>query len=216
MAISIGIVDDQAHLIRSLKQNLSMFDEVEIMFEANNGEHVLKKLESQQPDILLMDIEMPIMNGIEATRKVKALYPNVKVIMLTVFDQEDHIFEAILAGASGYLLKDIKPHKVVSALEDVMEGGAPMSPKIAAKALGLIRNPELKKKDLDLPEDFGLTSRELEILERLALGESYQVTAEKLFISPKTVRKHIENIYQKLQVHSKVDAVKMGLKNQWF
>ena len=129
--------------------------------------------------------------------------------MLTVFDDGDSIFNSILAGASGYLLKDEKPGKILSALQEVLEGGAPMSPVIASKSLQLIRG----KSTEIVPEEnnFNLSKREVEILERIAKGENYQQIADKLFISPKTVRKHIENIYQKMQVHNKVEAVRKAV-----
>ncbi len=117
-----------------------MFPEVEILFTASGAADLLHKLESLKPDVLLLDINMPEMNGIEAARKVKELYPDIRIIMLTVFDEEEKVFDSILSGASGYLLKDEKPSKIITALEEAMDGGAPMSPVIASKALKLIRS----------------------------------------------------------------------------
>ena len=212
MKIKIGLVEDNPHLARSLKENLSSFENVEVLFVASNGQDALQKLFSLEPDIILMDINMPVMDGIEATKKIKHLFPNIKIIMLTVFDDGDNIFNSILAGASGYLLKDEKPGKILSAFEEAMEGGAPMSPVIATKSLQFIRgkNPDVMKNS----EEYRLTKREIEILEYIARGETYQQIADKIFISPKTVRKHIENIYTKLQVHNKVDAVRLAMEKK--
>ena len=135
--MKIALVEDNPHLARSLKENLSAFENVEVLFVASNGQDALQKLASQTPDIVLMDINMPVMNGIEATKRVKHHFPAIKIIMLTVFDEAEKIFDAILAGACGYLLKDEKPEKILSALEEAMEGGAPMSPSIASKSLSV-------------------------------------------------------------------------------
>lgn len=217
MIKTVAIVDDKPMLIQSLKEGLELFEDIQLVFTANNGKEALEELtilrSSELPDVILMDIEMPLMNGIEATAAVKKQFPQVKVLMLTVFDQDDKIFDAVLAGANGYLLKEEKVHKVVEAVEDVLDGGAPMSSSIAFKTLKLLRgqNPATQS-----TKDFQLTKREVEILENLVEGLTYQKIAEKLFISPKTVRKHIENIYQKLHVHSKVEAVQVAMKNRWF
>lgn len=210
MKIKVAIVEDNPNLARSVRENISSFEEVEVLFVAENGKDLLQKITTNIPDIILMDINMPGMDGIEATKAVKHHFPNVKIIMLTVFDEEEKIFQSILAGATGYLLKDEKPTKIISALEEAMEGGAPMSPVIASKSLQMIRG-----KKAEAPENnFNLTKRELEILELIAAGDNYQKIADKLFISPRTVRKHIENIYTKLQVHNKVEAIQMATKNK--
>lgn len=210
-SIEIAIVEDQPKLITLLKEKLSLFEELEIVWEAMNGKEAIDKLTNKKPDLVLMDIQMPVMDGIEATEKIKAQQPNVKIVMLTVFDQENFILQAILAGANGYLLKESDPGQLREAISEALDEGAPMSPSIAKKALKLIQQlgnkPEAKV-------DFGLSKRELEVLQELALGHNYQIIAEKLFISPKTVRKHIENIYKKLQVHNKVEAVQLAIKNQ--
>jgi DNA-binding NarL/FixJ family response regulator len=212
MKIKIALVEDNPNLARSLKENISSNESIEVLFTASNGQDAIRKLASKIPDIILMDINMPVMDGIEATRSIRHFFPSVKVIMLTVFDDEENIFNAVLAGASGYLLKDEKPEKIFLALDEAMEGGAPMSPVIATKSLQFIRG---KKQNLVSGEDkFDLTTREIEILEHLSKGETYQQIAEKLFISPKTVRKHIENIYIKLQVHNKVDALRFAHENK--
>ncbi|MFN8430323.1 MAG: response regulator transcription factor [Spirosomataceae bacterium] len=216
--ITIGLVDDNPTLLRNISQNLSIFDEVQILFKANSGHDALDKLNNHNPDLLLMDIEMPQMDGIETTREVKRRFPNLKVMMLSVLDREDKIFEAIKAGASGYLTKDEKPSKIVAAIEELMEGGAPMSPTIAMKTLQILRNQEVvgqKTETYQSPEEFNLSKRELAILEKTASGLTYNQIADQLFISAKTARKHIENIYQKLHVHSKLEAVAVAQKNKW-
>lgn len=215
MAIKIGIVDDNPKLLDSLEQNFSLFSEIEVVFKALGGVKAMLLLEDNQPDVILMDIEMPGIDGITTTKQVLERHPQIKVIMLTVFDQEDKIFNAVLNGASGYILKDEKPAKIIQWIEEVMDGGAPMSPKIAALSLKIIKHQQglgTKQK----PESFGLTNREMDVLELVAESYNYQEIAEKLFVSPKTVRKHIENIYQKLHVHNKLDAVKIGMENKWF
>ena len=218
MKIKVAYVDDKPRLLQVMSEALAMFDEVEMVFTARNGQEALDKLAGKAPfpDVILMDIEMDGIDGITATREIREILPEIKIIMLTVFDDSEKIFEAILAGASGYLMKDEKPSKVVAAIEDAMEGRAPMSPVIAMKTLDLLRSQRQAEINRDTPQDFGLTSREIQILEEISLGLTYQKIAEKLFISPKTVRNHIENIYKKLHVHSKVEAVQLAMKNKWF
>lgn len=215
--ITLALIEDTPELIRSVSRNISCFENLQLLFTASNGEEALKKLASadQLPQVILMDINMPKLNGIETTRRIHNLYPDVKVIMHTVFDADDKIFESILAGASGYLLKDSFPGQLAEAIEEAIDGGAPMSPAIATKALKLIRNqtPPVSSSEADT-EDFNLSKRELEILEKLSSGLSYQQIADQLFVSPKTVRKHIENIYRKLQVHNKIQAIEKARRNR--
>ncbi len=214
MSVKVLIAEDNHHIAKTLIDKLNLFDGAfELRGWEPNGKALLDHLEvDAHVDLVLMDIQMPQLNGIETTAALKKKYPHIKVIMSTVFDEENYIFESIMAGANGYLLKDEKPQKIHDSILDVMDGGAPMSSSVARKALNLIRF----KTEETTPEsiDFNLTKRETEILEQLASGLAYNQIAENLFISPGTVRKHIENIYQKLQVHNKVEAVQVAIKNR--
>ncbi len=214
MKIRVGLADDNPKLLQAITKGISLYEQIQLEFIAINGQEVLDNLKKKSIDVMLMDINMPVMNGIDATQKLKKKYPDIKVIMLTVFDENDKIFDSILAGASGYLLKDVKTIQIIEAIEDVLDGGAPMSPEIASRILGLLRGKstgELQKKRADR---FGLTDRELEILKEISSGAHYNQIAEKLFISPKTVRKHIENIYSKLHVHNKVEAIQLAMQHK--
>jgi len=205
--IKIAIVDDNTFLIHAIKEKLSFFDEVQIKHTSVNGSELLTKLEENHNlDLILMDIEMPVLNGIETTQIVKQKYPHIKIIMLTAFDNDEHIFNAIKAGADGYLLKEINPKDLFTGIEETLNGGAAMNPSIAMKTLKLLRNPTCIN-NLQDKEEISLSPREIEVLEQLSKGLSYTVIAGNLFLSPSTVRKHIENIYKKLQVHSKIEAV---------
>lgn len=210
--MKIALAEDNPNLARSIAKNIRLLENTELLFVASNGKELLHRIPSAVPDIILMDINMPVMDGIEATKRIKLHFPQVKIIMLTVFDEEEQIFQSILAGATGYLLKDEKPGRILAALQEAYEGGAPMSPAIATKTLQIIRN----KKSISVTDtkDFDLTKREVEILEQIATGHGYQQIADKMFISVKTVSKHIENIYVKLQVHNKLDAVKIAQQNK--
>ncbi|MEH6764759.1 MAG: response regulator transcription factor [Aequorivita antarctica] len=205
--LKIAIVDDNTFLINAIKEKLSFFDDVTVKHTSLNGSDLLTKLEEKHNlDLILMDIEMPVLNGIETTQIVKQKYPHIKIIMLTAFDNDEHIFNAIKAGADGYLLKEINPKDLHEGIIETLNGGAAMNPSIAMKTLKLLRNPI----DIQNPrdqEEISLSTREVEVLEQLSKGLSYTVIADHLFLSPSTVRKHIENIYKKLQVHSKIEAV---------
>ncbi|GHC48364.1 response regulator [Ulvibacter litoralis] len=207
MPLKIAIVDDNSFLIHAIKEKLSFFEDVVVKHTSHNGSELLTKLEENHNlDLILMDIEMPVLNGIETTQIVKQKYPQLKIIMLTAFDNDEHIFNAIKAGADGYLLKEINPKDLYNGIVDTLNGGAAMNPSIALKTLKLLRNPI----DIQNPrdqEEISLSKREVEVLEQLSKGLSYTAIAENLFLSPSTVRKHIENIYKKLQVHSKIEAV---------
>jgi DNA-binding NarL/FixJ family response regulator len=204
MIISVGIVEDNPDLAISIAEKLSLSEDLEVVLQANNGKNLLEKLRKQAiPDVLLMDIEMDEMDGIAATREVKRLYPTVKVIIQTIFDDDQRLFDAILAGASGYLLKDEKPLRLINAITEVLEGGAPLSPSMATKALKLLS----KQGDSNALDTGSLTPREKEILEYMQQGLRVKYIAEKLFVSEKTVRKHIEHIYQKLQIHDSRDLI---------
>lgn len=213
MNIKVAIVDDNTFLIHAIKEKLSFFEEIAIKHTSINGSELLSKLEENHNlDIILMDIEMPVLNGIETTQMVKQKYPQIKIIMLTAFDNDENIFNAIKAGADGYLLKEINPKDLYHGIQETLNGGAAMNPSIALKTLKLLRNPLSIENEKD-KEDISLSKREIEVLEQLSKGLSYTAIADNLFLSPSTVRKHIENIYQKLQVHSKIEAVQKAKRN---
>jgi DNA-binding NarL/FixJ family response regulator len=212
MTIRIAIVDDNVFLQKAIAEKLSFFDDLTLRFTALNGKDLLVKLEENKNiDLILMDIEMPECNGIDATKLVKAKYPQIKIIMLTVFDNDENIFNAIKAGADGYLLKEVNPNELHQGIVETLNGGAAMNPSIALKTLKLLRNPiEFTVNDR---EEIKLSQREIEVLEQLSKGLSYSVIADNLFLSPSTVRKHIENIYTKLQVHNKLEAIHKAKRN---
>lgn len=213
MNIKIAIVDDNTFLINAVKEKLSFFEDLKYKFSAMHGSDLLTKLEENHNlDLILMDIEMPVLNGIETTEIVKQKYPHIKIIMLTVFDNDENIFNAIRAGADGYLLKEIDAKSLHDGIIDTLNGGAAMNPSIALKTLKLLRNPI----DIENPkdkEDIRLTNRETDVLEQLSKGLNYRQIADNLILSPSTVRKHLENIYKKLQVHNKLEAVQKAKRN---
>lgn len=212
MSVRIAIVDDNVFLQKAVAEKLSFFDDLILKFTAINGKDLLTKLEANKNiDLILMDIEMPECNGIEATKMVKSKYPQLKIIMLTVFDNDENIFNAIKAGADGYLLKEVNPNDLHQGIIETLNGGAAMNPSIALKTLKLLRNPvEFAQKE---QEEIKLSTREIEVLEQLSKGLSYNIIANNLILSPSTVRKHIENIYTKLQVHNKLEAIQKAKSN---
>ena len=213
MKIKLAIVDDNTFLTKAVKDKLSFFDDIDIKWTAMDGSQALTHLEENHNlDIILMDIEMPVLNGIETTQVVKQKYPHIKIVMLTVFDNDENIFKAIQAGADGYLLKEVNPENLHKGIVETLNGGAAMNPSIAMKTLKLLRNPT-SFENLSDTEEISLSKREIEVLEQLSKGLSYTVIAGHLFLSPSTVRKHIENIYKKLQVHSKIEAVQKAKKH---
>jgi DNA-binding NarL/FixJ family response regulator len=214
MNIKIAIVDDNSFLIKATQEKLSFFEDFALKFTAINGLDVIEKLEKNHNiDLILMDIEMPKMNGIEATEIIKNKYPQIKIIMLTVFDNDENIFNAIKAGADGYLLKEVNPKDLHQGIIETMNGGATMTPSIAMKTLKLFRNPSAFENIPD-QEEYNLTPREIEVLEQLSKGLKYNAIADNLFLSAGTIRKHVENIYAKLQVHNKLEAIAKAKNNK--
>lgn len=213
MKVRIAIVDDNSFLISAVKEKLSFFDNLKVRFTGVNGKEIIEKLETNnQVDLILMDIEMPTMNGIEATKLIKQKYPQIKIIMLTVFDNDENIFNAIKAGADGYLLKEVNASDLHQGILETLNGGAAMNPSIASKTLKLLRNPD-SIENIEAHDEIKLTKREVEVLEQLSKGLSYILIAENLILSTGTIRKHIENIYRKLQVHNKLEAVQKAKRN---
>lgn len=218
----IAVVDDKPYLRNSLKEKLaSIENDVTVIMEAGDGAEFLKlmKTAAPKPDVVLMDIEMNELNGIETILRAAPLYPSVKYIMLTVFDDDEKVFEAIKAGAHGYLLKEETAQNIIDAIYQVHEdAGAPMSPGIARKAwkwlTALSTTPAAEKKDFKNGLE-PLSEREKEILKCSMEGKEYAQIAEQLFLSKHTVRQHMKNIYAKLHVSSKVEALQISLKNKW-
>lgn len=212
MPIYIAIAEDNSFALQGLKNRLAKHPEIEIKHTAKNGKELLKNLQKNHNiDLVLMDLQMPEMDGIAATSAVKTKYPQIKVLILTTFDDDENLFNAILAGASGYLLKEDNGTEIFQAIMDTLSGGAAMSPVIALKTLQLVCQPISKEQKV---EDFGLTQREIELLTQLKNGLTNEEIASNLHISYHTVRKHIENIYRKLQVRNKLEAVKKASDNR--
>ena len=209
----IAVVDDIKTVRSTIVSKIQLSKDMKVVKEFSTGKEALHAMmQGLEVDVIIMDIEMPDMNGIESTEKILAKYADTKILMCTVFDDETNLFKAICAGAKGYLLKDEKPEKIHRAIFETMEGGSAMSASIAVKSLNLIKNATLKVKR-EVSTDNTLTKREIEMLELIATGLSYEQVADRSGISYGTVRKHLENIYKKLNVHSKLEAVNKAKKD---
>jgi len=215
----IGIVDDNMVNRKTLRRNIDAH--FEIVLEAVNGEDFLEKMKNipgeKLPQLVLMDIDMPVMNGIEAIAIGTLKYPDVKFLVLTIFDDDEKIFEAIQAGASGYLLKEEGPKFLCEAINTAIEyNGVPMSPAIARKTLEWMKTaPKPANASKPIADDAVLSEREIEILRLIVKGLDYKKIAEQLFISPLTVRTHTSRIYDKLHVNSKAQAIQIAHKLKW-
>ena len=210
----IAIAEDNIFSLKALEEKLSTYADITIIHTAKNGTELLHLLEQNNDiDLILMDIEMPLMNGIEATGKIKQRYPQIKIVVITIYDDDEYIFNAIKAGADSYILKETKSEKIYETITDTLNGGSVMSPSIALKTLQLLKTTtySIPKKDI---EKIVLSVRETEILEQLSKGYTNKRIAEKLIISPFTVKRHIENIYQKLQAHNRIELLDKARKNR--
>lgn len=219
MSIKIAIVDDKAINRQTVKDKINGYKEVSLVLEAKNGLDFLEQLKNAKhlPDVVLMDLEMPEMNGIEAIKISSASYPFLKFIVLTVFEDNDKIFNAIQAGAGGYLLKEDNAVSIIDAITNVVEfNGIPMSPSIARKVIDIVKyaNNQIINEEEKSENEF-LSDREVEILKELSSGKNYRAIGEKLFISPLTVRKHVSNIYEKLHINSRAQAINIAYKKKW-
>lgn len=210
--ITIAIAEDNGFALKACLNKLASCNEFLVTTTSFNGWELLSNIPKHNVDLVLMDIQMPGMNGIEATKLVKQQFPHLKIIMLTTFDDDENIFKAIMAGATGYLLKEESAEVLHQSIIETLTGGAPMSAGIAFRVLNLLRNPN--QSFSPETQDFGLTKREVELLTHLKNGLSYEQIAANLYISYGTVRKHIENIYRKLQVNNKIGAVDIAVKNK--
>jgi len=207
--IKIVVYDDNASRRESLDMLLQSYNDFIVQGAFNDCSNVEQEINSLQPDIVLMDIEMPNVDGISGVKIINRLFPNVKVIMQTVFEDDEKIFDALRFGASGYILKKTDPSKIIEAIREVMNGGSPMTPSIATRVLKFFRD----KGAVDT-QNFGLTTREMDILQHLVDGKSYKMISSDLNISYHTVNSHVKKIYDKLQVNSVSEAVSKALQQK--
>jgi len=205
MRIRVIIFEDNESLRLGLYQLVNSREEYQCVGAFKDCLNLLQNIKDTCPDIVLMDIQMPGIDGIEAVRILRDKYPNLKILMQTIFEDNDKIFQSILAGASGYILKNTPSERILDSLKEVYEGGAPISPSIATKVLKMMVPAEAG-------QSFNLSDREKEILGCLVKGMSYKLIAKTCFISVDTVRAHIRSIYEKLHVHSKGEVVAKAIK----
>jgi DNA-binding NarL/FixJ family response regulator len=201
--IKVAIYDDNNKLRDSLSQLISAFPEFELLGVYPNAINILDNIELNKPQIILMDINMPGISGIEAVQQVRKHHPDIKIIMQTVFDDDDKVFRSICAGAVGYILKKTSPMDILDAIKDAYNGGAPITPCVAIKILAMFKKQSVPEKNTSI----NLSERETEILSHLTKGLSYKMIADACCISLDTVRFHIKNIYEKLHVHSMSEAI---------
>ncbi len=208
--IKVAVVEDRGRIRDTIVDIIDGTVGLKCIGAYNSVESALKNIEQNVPDVLLMDIGLPGMSGIEGVKVVKSMLPSVDVLTHTVYDDDDKIFQSICAGASGYVLKNVESAELIRAIREIRIG-APMSASIARRLLTMVRGKEARPTD-----QMNLSPRELDILQWLVEGYSYKRIAEKLFISPLTVQSHIKRVYEKLQVHSKSAAVSKALKYRLF
>ncbi|MEO5571452.1 MAG: response regulator transcription factor [Bacteroidia bacterium] len=203
--ITVVLVEDNNDLREGLKIILNEHkDEFNCLATFADGESAAKKIPELKPEVVLMDINLPGMSGIDCLKLLRAVLPEIDVIMLTIFADDKTVFDSLCAGACGYITKNASPEEILDAIREVKKGGAPMSARIARMVVGSFKNFEATS----------LTDREREVLEQLCKGKSYKMVADALFISHDTVRHHIKNIYKKLQVHSVSEAILVAMKKK--
>lgn len=208
--IRVILFDDNYDLRESFQAVFKNHHTIEVLGCYSQAQEAPEIVSNLQPDVVIMDINMPGINGIEAVKKIKKVSPDIPILMQTVFEDEQNIFQAITAGASGYILKSSTTARLVQAIEEVHGGGAPFSPGIARKVLGFFQ------RQLPSQEDYHLQPREMEVIEYLVKGLSYKQIAAKMDITYTTVRFHMKNIYTKLHVASMTEVVAKALQNKWF
>jgi len=218
--MKIGIVEDHFINRKIIKEKILPYEDIHIVIEAENGNNffdLMKYLRKEDyPQVVLIDLEMPILDGISTISLSSIRYPSIKFIVLTIYEDNDKIFDAIKAGASGYLLKEDKAINIVDAIANVIEyDGIPMSPAIARRAMKLLSGIAQNNSTLEKIEDYQLSSREIQILKEIVGGNNPADIAEKLFISPNTVRTHVNNIYKKLHLNSRAQVISLAHKNNW-
>jgi DNA-binding NarL/FixJ family response regulator len=209
--IRVAIFEDNKHLRETFELLLNHTDGFICTGTWPNCRNIITNLEVYPSDIVLMDIEMPGMNGIEATKLVKEHFPTINILIQTVFFEDEHIFNAICAGASGYILKSTTPEGYIEALKDVQAGGSPMTPGIARRMLELFKT---NLQPATPTKDYNLTGQEKKVLQLLVEGKSYKLIAAELFVSVDTVKTHVSNTYAKLHVHSGTEAVAMAIRDK--
>ncbi|MEP6674865.1 MAG: response regulator transcription factor [Ferruginibacter sp.] len=202
MDIAVAIVEDNNDIRQALEQIIDMTEGYTLAGSCTSGEEAMVRLPDMHANVVLMDINLGGMTGIEVVKKLKPLYPEILFMMCTIYEEDEQIFEALSAGANGYILKKTAPDKLLEAIKELYGGGSPMSSQIARKVVAAFQNKPVMDESLNL-----LSRREKEILEMLAKGLLYKEIAAMLFISQETVRKHVYHIYEKLHVNNRVEAV---------
>lgn len=203
MKHTVIIIEDNLPLRQAFEEIINSSDNFEVLDCYTTCEEAIENIKSDCPDIILMDIDLPGLNGVDGTKIIKQKLPNTIIIMVTVYENSEMVFNALCAGATGYLTKNLKPSDLINALKEAVSGGAPMSIHIAKMVVS-----SFQKKNSDIQ----LSIREKEVLTLLANGHSYDSIGEKLFISKNTIKFHLKNIYIKLQVHSNIEAVQKANK----
>ena len=209
MSVRVLLYDDNEALRQSMETLIREEEDMQIIAAMSNAETVETDIRELKPDVVLMDIDMPAVNGVSAVKRIRQVNAALPIIMLTVFDDNENIFNAVCAGASGYILKRCASEEIPGAIRNVLSGGAPMTGVVARKVLQMV--PAAKGPET---EDINLSQREVQILQLLARGFSYKMIASEIKVSMDTVRFHIKNIYDKLHVHSAPEAVSKGLRSK--
>lgn len=209
--INVAIVEDNKVIREGLSALLNGTEGFKCVGSYAQCEAFLKEIESLNVDVVLMDIGLPGMNGIEGVKIAKKLNPDINILMLTVYEESEVVYDALCAGAYGYLVKKTPPSRLIEAVKEVYEGGSPMSSRIARQVISTFQK---YNKDVDVNSQFNLSNREKEVLQQLGEGCNYQEIANVLFLSVDTVRHHIRNIYKKLQVHSQSEAVAKAIRKK--
>jgi DNA-binding NarL/FixJ family response regulator len=212
--IRILLADDHAYVRQGTRELLEQQDDLEVVGEADNGRAVVQLALKEHPDVVIMDFAMPELNGIEATRQIKAVAPGIAILVLTAYDSEQYVFAFLEAGAAGYLLKDISVEELVNAIRAVHGGESILHPAIARKVINHFSKPDSRQTTDDLLEQ--LTEREVEVLRLAAKGMSNRDISRELSISVRTVQTHLSNVFNKLGVGSRTEAVVLGLRKGLF
>jgi DNA-binding NarL/FixJ family response regulator len=217
--ISLAIVEDQELIRKSLRIVLNMEPDFQVLWLAENGSLALERCQENPPDVVLMDIKMPIMDGVEATRRIKQQWPAIKVMILTTFEEVDLVLDALHSGAEGYLLKAMDPKDLASGIRHVHRGETLIPQHMAKEIFTHSRKREAAPEaatPAHSPEDYGLSERELQVLKALSDGLSNREIGGKLFISEGTVRNYISSVYAKMDVRNRAEAARKAMESHWF